>query len=153
MSFNEEGKDKPNLMVIADSYYWTIYNEAYCHHLWDEHDFRYYDSQLFSRKNPDKPIGEISIEELKKFDLVMILYTEMNLHKLGNGFFDRAYAALYQNNDLEEIKQSIRNSSDWLADVQDKADRNGRTLEEQIELDAMWMLNKRKENNDKNNTD
>jgi hypothetical protein len=137
-------------MVIADSYYWTIYNEAYCHYLWDEHDFRYYDNQLISRKNPDKPIGEITMDELMKFDLVMVLYTEMNLHKLGNTFFDRAHATLFQSKDLEEIKQRIRNSSDWLADVKEKAELNGRSLEEQIDLDAMWVYNKRKENNDKN---
>jgi hypothetical protein len=151
LTFNEEGKDKPNLMVIADSYYWTLYNEPYSHRLWNEHHFRYYDSQLFSKKNPDQAIREISLEELKKFDLVMVLYTEMNLYKLGDSFFDRAYAALFNIQDLEDIKQSIRDNSEWLADVKEKAERHGRTLEEQIDLDAMWVLNKQKENIDQNN--
>jgi hypothetical protein len=41
---------------------------------------------------------------------------------------------------LEAMMQNIRQNPQWLAAVQTKATTNGNSLDEQIRLDAMWML-------------
>jgi hypothetical protein len=138
--YNTAGKVKPDLMVIADSYYWTIYNLHDSHLLWDEHDFRYYDVQAFSPGETDKELSLISIEELKRFDFIMVVYTEMNLHVLANMFFEKCYAVLYEAEELDIIKDRIRKDKGWLKNIQEKADRKGITLEKQLDMDAMWIL-------------
>jgi len=145
-----EGKVKPNLMVIADSYYWTIYNLHNSKLIWNEQDFRYYNMQLFSPDQPDKELTEINIFELQKFDFIMIVYTETNMHVLANDFFDKSYAALFETRRIDEIKASIRSNKEWLAQIEDKATRRGISLEEMIDLDAMWLLMKEKENQSSN---
>lgn len=145
-----EGKDKPNLMVIADSYYWTIYNLHNSKLIWNEQDFRYYNLQLFSPGKPDKEFREITIHELQKFDFIMTVYTEQNMDVLANNFFEKAYATLFESIRLEEIKASIRNDEQWLTKIEAKAERKGISVEEMINRDALWLLVKELENQSSN---
>jgi len=144
------GRVRPNLMVVADSYYWTIFNLHDSKFLWNEHDFRYYNVQIFSPDQLDKNFKEITVSEMQKFDFIMILYTEQNMDKLANNFFEKAYAALYESKRLEEIKKEIRRNKEWLARMEEKAKRKGVTVEEMIELDAMWILTKEIESQSSN---
>ncbi len=150
LKYMTAGKVKPNLMVIADSYYWTIYNLHNSKRLWNEQDFRYYNMQLFSPDQPDKELKEISVQEMQKFDFIMIVYTEQNVDVLANDFFDKSYSALFETRRLDEIKASIRSNKKWLSQIEDKAIRRGVSLEEMIDLDAMWLLMKEKENQSSN---
>ncbi len=145
--YEEEGKTKPNLMVIADSYYWTIYNLHDSKKLWNEQDFRYYDLQVFSPEHPDKVLPKVTMDELLKFDFIMVLYTEMNMHVLANLFFEKAYAVLFKSRRFEEIKAGIMNDEQWLASIGEKANRKGISLEEMMDLDAMWILVQEIKNN------
>ena len=138
--YEVEGKARPNLMVIADSYYWTIYNLYGNNKLWNTHDFRYYNMQLFSQGNPDKELYAISVEAMTQFDFIMPLYTEMNLHVMANDFFEQAYALLFESERLEQIKTNIRNDSKWYQQIVDKANERGISEEEMLQKDALWLL-------------
>ena len=45
-----------------------------------------------------------------------------------------------QHSTAEEIKVGIMNDEQWLASIGEKADRKGISLEEMMDLDAMWIL-------------
>ncbi len=51
---------------------------------------------------------------------------------------------LAQSRELDRIIQTIRNEPDWLAAITEKARKLNRTVEEQLRLDAMWMLERQK---------
>lgn len=145
IKYNIKGKARPRLMVIADSYYWTIYNLQGSSEIWGEQDFRYYDMEVFSPGNPDKKLTHISIEELKKFDFIMVVYTEANMDVLANKFFEKSYTVLLRPPEIENIMARIRRDEKWLSSVLEKAERKGISLEKQIELDAMWIYNEEME--------
>lgn len=155
LKFTEEGKGKvkPNLMVIADSYYWTLYNLHNSRLLWDEQDFRYYNQESFTPGQPKESPAELTLDELKKFDVIMILYTEANMFKFANDFFEDAYPTLLYAKRLEDFRQSILTSPEWLKQLKEKADKRGISLDKMITLDAQWMLDKEleRENNKTNN--
>lgn len=44
---------------------------------------------------------------------------------------------------VREMVEEIRNKPDLMAQIQEKADNSGRTLEEQLEADARWIINNR----------
>lgn len=44
---------------------------------------------------------------------------------------------------VKEMVEEIRNKPDLMAQIQEKADNSGRTLEEQLEADARWIINNR----------
>jgi len=133
-------KARPNLMVIGDSYYWTIFNLEGNHRLWNKHDFRYYDVQMVPAGGGDKTLRDLSYEEFVKYDFVMVLYTESNMHVLANKFFEKSYAVLTEPIEIENIKKRILNDDKWLASIKEKADRKGISLDEQLHLDAMWIF-------------
>jgi hypothetical protein len=138
--YETEGKVKPGIMVVADSYYWTIYNLHNSWLLWKEQDFRYYNQESFSPGKPAKKPERITGPYLKRFDLIMIMYTEANLPKFANGFFAEALAALPEARRFEEIRQGIIRSPERLKQTRRKAIERGISLQEMIDREARWVL-------------
>ena len=154
LMYDTKGKVKPSIMVIADSYYYTIFDLCENRNIWNKHDFRFYDEIMFNWNHDIKKLPNATIDELKKFDVIMILYSEMNMHMLSNRFIERAYARFYETWWLDQIKDRIRKDKNWLKNIEDKAAMKGNTLDEQIDLDAMWVLVTEMENELlKSNTD
>lgn len=148
-SFIEEGKTKPGLLVVADSYYWTLYNMAPNRYLWGRNEFRFYNNMAFSPGKPSTELCDNNIEELSSFDVIMVIYTEANMTKFANGLFEQAFLSMKYRDRLETIKQNIRNTPEWLEQVAGKADKNNVSIEQMIRIDALWTLNEtiKKENN------
>jgi len=137
------GKVKPDLMVVADSYYWNLYRVYGSHMIWGKHHFRYYDRELYTANKPVMPLFAIKVEEMTAFDFIVILYTEMNMHNIGNTFIEKAYARFFESWELEQIHNRIRNDQEWLSNIQEKADNNNISLEEQMDRDAVWLYTER----------
>ncbi len=138
--YEMQGKVKPDIMVIADSYYWTIYNIHNSKVIWGEQDFRYYNSAVYTPDVPEQELAPLTYEELSRFDVILIMYTDANMYKFANNFFEDAYLNLYYNHKLKQYQNSIRNSEDWLEQVKEKAERKGVSTEEMIAMDARWMV-------------
>ena len=76
---------------------------------------------------------------------------------VGNPRDERKYygADLTENTLSEEaisrVINSIRNTPDWLASIEEKAKNNGYDVDRQLYLDAMWIINDNKNRGDVNN--
>lgn len=149
----DDGKVKPNLMVIADSYYWSIYNKHYNNCLWDKQDFRFYNQESFTPGEEKSHPAELSLEEMGKFDVIMLLYTEANMPKFANNFIDQAHISFMYDKRLQEIIREIKGSSGWMQDIEVKARERGVSTERMINLDARWILDNElaKEDNQSDN--
>lgn len=147
-TYDAEGKEKLKLMVVADSYYWSMYTHQGAWEIWDELDFRYYNKITYRPNAEESDPIPLRIDELAKFDVIMILYTEANMTKMANDFFEEAYVNLNYQDELETIKHSIRNSPEWLKEVEEKAIRENVSLDEMIILVAEWVLNNKLKNNE-----
>jgi len=93
---SSEGKSKPSLVVIADSFYWGIYNFGWSK-LFSNDQFWYYYKEIYT-SNPDAPkkTEEMNLrEEIMKNDIFIILSTDANLPNLGWGFIENAYHVFF----------------------------------------------------------
>ncbi len=92
----EQNKDDVtiNAMVVADSYYWELYNEGLSKDIFNFGQFWYYNVDVYSEKPGwyKKPVEELDIKhEVEKNDIVFILQTEASLYRLGFGFIEKQY--------------------------------------------------------------
>jgi hypothetical protein len=80
------GKTKPSLLCIGDSFFWPIYDDISINKLFTNLQFWYYNKQAYPE---DVPIEELNvIEELNKYDIIMILGTNATLPNLGWGVIE-----------------------------------------------------------------
>lgn len=85
-------KKKPNVLVIADSYFWNINNMGIPEHLFNGYSYWYYNSTAYSKGAPDKGVSQLNLkEEIEKKDVIIIMGTEVNLYRFGYGFIENAY--------------------------------------------------------------
>ena len=76
---------------------------------------------------------------------------------VGNPRDEKKYygADLTRNNfnkeSVDNVIRSINNTPEWLASVKEKAVNNGNDLDEQLYLDAIWIINDNKNRGDVNN--
>jgi len=85
-------KYKPDISVIADSYYWTIVNNGVQKQLFDNYSFWYYFKENHTN-NPTAPKMISDISDLKKEieskDIIVFLITDGNLREFSWGFIEK----------------------------------------------------------------
>jgi len=104
---------KPRLLVVADSFYWTIFNEQIFTRIFSNETYFYYYSSIYpsgrtaSEYTPDLDI----LTEVEKFDVVLLLQSSGNYGNPGVNFaqaVDRELDRLDQFTD-EEVKKINEN--------------------------------------------
>ncbi len=144
-SYNQEGKYRPNVLVIGDSFYWNMYYSGIPANIFKSLDFWYYNSKYYN-DGSDKVQSDVSsmsyFQEIKKYEYIIILQTDGGLNNFGFGFFDKLVSA-YEEGDMPEgvLKyiEAIKNDPKWLKSVEEKAIERGFTLDEMIVNDARYM--------------
>jgi hypothetical protein len=145
----ETGHSKPKVMVIADSYYWTLFNMGVSN-AFAENPFWYYYSEVHTpgQKYP-QPANQVLLKQaLRTQDVYVILSTDANLTNLGWGFVEWTSRLVdnneYMNLDFEERVENLKNyiptDSAWIKDIRMKAKERGIPVDSMITLDAIWMI-------------
>ena len=89
---SDSTKTKPSIIVIADSFYWILYNMGISNAFAQNH-FWYYNKEIYpeSFSSPTET-SQINLkEELDKHDVIVLLATEATLSGLGWGFIENTY--------------------------------------------------------------
>jgi hypothetical protein len=89
----DDGKTRPKLLVIADSFYWGIYNTGWSN-LFTDDQFWYYNKDIYPGSIPIENIN--FLDEISKFDIIIILSTDANLPDFGWGFIENGYSAFFK---------------------------------------------------------
>jgi hypothetical protein len=85
-------KTKPNVLVVADSYFWNINNMGIPERLFNDYSYWYYNSTAYAKGAPMKGVKELNLkQEIERKDVIIILATEVNLYTYGFGFIENAY--------------------------------------------------------------
>ncbi|MFH1118862.1 MAG: hypothetical protein V1775_03510 [Bacteroidota bacterium] len=155
---SEEGKVKPNAIVVGDSYYWNIFGSGISARLFRDNNFWYYNVEAHNPQwTAPKKTEEINIlEAVGNADIIVIMATEANLYRFPYGFIDRLYDALaaegtvkasqklavpdsVKEAEIAVIIQNIDTNASWSESVRKKAKERGITYYEMLRLDATWM--------------
>lgn len=142
---DDSGRRNLRVLIIADSYYLNIL-EPYGRKLFRSQEYRYYNKKLYPRHNVTPPQYADKSDmrnKLKKFDLVLLMSSEINLHSTFWNFPDEAFYAFHPwppQPALERIENDIRNDREWFRFMVAKSRSTGRPLEEMISEDAQFMF-------------
>lgn len=146
------GKDRPNLLVIADSYFiqlrFSCFVEAF--HQWD---YWKYNRDISSSRaafngRAVRYLPEAS-DVLREADIVLAVFTAPTLHEFMYGFAESALQ-LYAKPPVDEetaiqLKiQEIKDNPKWLESVERQAKERGLTLEENLRRNAIYTLKTKK---------
>lgn len=136
---------KPNVLAIADSYYWNIFNTRIPENLFSQPAFWYFYKKIY----PDSYFGEKYVQdinlktEIEKQDVIFFMATERFLYKIDRGFIDdmiKLYGISSSMNRITRHKTSILNLGSWFTDVIRKARKKNISTGEMLERDARYML-------------
>jgi hypothetical protein len=159
---SEEGKTKPNALVVADSYYWNIFGTGLSARIFNDNSFWYYNTEAHNPAwDSPKRTTDIDISEAAgKADVIIIMATEANLYRFPYGFTERLYEAMISNGNVKaseapvvvnaekeaeiaEMMKAMDSSPDWKKMIEKKAADKGISYEEMLKLDATWVWNEK----------
>ena len=91
---------KPNVALVGDSFCWTIWGQDIPHYYWgDSSLFLYYYREIYDLKwtelNGTRLMDEQKLPFAKMQDVIVLLYTPMNMNDLGSGFIDETYDLIF----------------------------------------------------------
>jgi hypothetical protein len=140
---DRKGKAEPRLMVIADSFYWAIFNL----NVTQPNDFWYYNKEVYHSNGGKNLASEYNAPlETQRHDVIILMATDPNLADLGWGYIDEAHAFFVEKK-VTESRESLtqiylgymRNDPTWMKALKKKADENKITLEQAMLKDAQYM--------------
>ncbi len=145
--YKQTDRYRPKVLVIGDSFYWSLYYSGIPSNIFNCLEFWYYSSKYYN-DGTDKPQAEVKdidiLSEISKFEYIIILQTDGGLNNFGFGFFNKIIKA--QNNpdktsDIQEYIDKISNDPKWMIQIKEKAKQRRISVEEMIEIDAEYMYN------------
>lgn len=92
---SDTGKTKPSVLVIADSFYWSLFKLGITRSF-STSDFWFYNKQIYhSVMGPPIGTDQVSLwEQIQSHDIIILMATEANLPGFGWGFIDQVYHLL-----------------------------------------------------------
>ncbi len=153
--FNEiQGRQKPRVIVVADSYYWLWFGGGNSRRVFGENSFWYYNKLIFPADGiePVKRDSVDLLEEIAATDFIILLQTDANMDRYSFGFVDELYKAIndqpadYEPDRLaavRKIMEGIRASKEYMQLIKDKALSRGIATEEMLRIDANWIYEQR----------
>jgi hypothetical protein len=117
---------KPNVLTIADSYYWNIFNTRIPKNLFNNEAFWYFYKKVYPDSYfGDKTVASLNIrQEVEKQDVIFYMATERFLYMIDRGFVDdlwRFYGLTQSRDELTRIKTKILIDIYWFNKLVDEA--------------------------------
>ncbi len=138
-----KAKTKPNVLTIADSYYWSIFNNNIPQNIFSKQQFWYYNKTIY----PDiwgenaKYVDKLDFKkEVESQDVILIMLTEMNLYNAFYQFTDDAYKLYctdYKLDSVYESKCKLLNNSSTYVDIIIEADKTQKKFEDVLNKKAL----------------
>lgn len=85
-------------LVVADSYYWGMFNKLFSHNVLGNGQFWYYNEVIYPDAYKEMiKVKDVNLKtEVEKNDVIILMYTDANLPVFANGFINDLYKVYYQ---------------------------------------------------------
>lgn len=149
-AYEQEGKHRPNTLVIGDSFYWNMYYSGIPANVFNGLEFWYYNSKYYNdgTSTPKREVRTLDyLEEIFKYEYIIILQTDGGLNNFGFGFFNQLVTYSNEGSVPEGVInyiKTINSDPKWLESIKIKAQERGITLDEMILIDARYMYEQEK---------
>lgn len=138
--------DKPMVLVVADSYYWNIFNTRIPKYVFANQAFWYFNTAVYP-ENYIKPAYTKDLDlrrEVEKQNVIFLMVTERFVHKFDWNFIDKLYALYtpaWLKDPVYENINKIMGVDEWYADIIKKAEKKHIPLEEALIRDGEFLFN------------
>lgn len=143
-------KPRLNALIIGDSYAQSFYGfYPYYDRLltptsryWNYSEAVYWPEQT---PGESRNVADFDLrQQLRGRQLVLLVATQENLNRLGYGFIDKAFNALYpltpkDDARVNDIIAEMKRSPEWLARISQKASDGNIPVEQALRQDAVYM--------------
>ena len=162
---DETNKDKPKVIVIADSFYWSMFGTEVWNKSFSPGGFWYYNKQVY----PESFSQELNVEDINqkeiiaKTDVFVIMANEANLPNFPWGSVENLLETFnpdYDNSinskrtelnnykrELQKHISNIKADENWMESIRKKAKENGISVDSMLVLDAKWIIENNKTQN------
>lgn len=151
--YHSDGKLKPKVLVVGDSYYWNIYYSGIPANVFEKLEFWYYNYNVHA-DGTDKVIATTDAIDyyasISAQDVIIVMQTDGGLNNFGLGFFEKAQASLMSStweNRINYYTELILADPEWKAHIQEKAKEQGISFDEMLSKDALYMVQQEEINN------
>ncbi|MGX8712982.1 MAG: alginate O-acetyltransferase AlgX-related protein [bacterium] len=150
VSMADTTRGKPAMVVIGDSFFWTVTYNYPLDSLFLYTHYWFYNSTVYFDPEHDNTSQLDLRKVLDDADYVMLNYCSGQLYDLGNGFIvDALVKMLYTDEEIQVVRDNIcaeiRSNENWLHNLEDKAANEGITLEQAVLNDANYLMANRPE--------
>jgi hypothetical protein len=150
------GTHRPNLLVVGDGNFVPFEKSCFLDafstwNYWKYNDMVVSSEPRFNWKQI-RFLPEAS-QMLEDADIVMAVYTSNYMYDYMNGFIQTAQELLTNSSDIDQEAlihstiESIRNNEEWLKAIETQAQERGLTVEENLRLNAIYIIEQQKVNN------
>ncbi len=89
---SDKGTTKPKVIVIGDSFYWSMYDMGICTNSFSLGGFWYYNNEIYPESHDKKlTVNQIDLNKKnEETDVFILMVTEANLSKFSWGFVEKA---------------------------------------------------------------
>ena len=162
---DKTGKEKPKVIVIADSFYWSMFGTEVWKKSFNPGGFWYYNKQIY----PESFKQELKVEDVNHWDAIndndvfIIIANEANLPyfpwgsvenflEAFNPDYNKSFSSKKgENDDLRDQIQKyisiMKADEKWMKDIRKKARGNGISVDSMLVLDAKWLIDNNKNQN------
>jgi hypothetical protein len=135
---------KPNVLTVADSYYFNIFNTRIPKHLFANEAFWYFNTLVYPEHylRPTYTKDVNFQQEVEKQHVIFLMITERFVHKFDWRFIDQLYA-LYAPDMLKDPVYDKINDimmvATWYAEIIQKSEKKQITLEESLIAEGKYL--------------
>lgn len=143
---------KPKMIVIGDSFWWTIAVQLPLREIFSIAPYWYYNSTIYYDDRYHSVKDFNLVDELLSADFVVLAYCATQQYRMNDGFTQQALEALEVEGVAldsaaiieREIQRTIANllaNPDNMESIRDKASLHHKTVEKAVRDDAAWVVN------------
>ena len=154
MALSDTTLRKPNILVIADSYFVQLHESVFAN-CFNRCDYWKYNDEVITKKI--EFLGKVKYypevyKVIDEVDLVMVITTSVYAYDYMFGFCETAQNA-FVDRDTESTEKQIQNviyriksAPEWLESVKHQAEEKGISLDEMLRLNALYTIEMDKKN-------
>ena len=148
MALSDTTLRKPNILVIADSYFIQLHESSFAD-AFDRCEYWKYNDEVITKKI--EFLGKVAYypdvyKVIDKVDLVMVINTSVYAYDYMFGFCETAQQAFLER-DAESMEKQIQNvinriqsTPEWLESVKQQAVEKGLSLDEMLRANAIYTI-------------
>lgn len=141
---NELNKEKPDVLVVGDSYWWCLVGDNLPGHFFAKDEYWFYNKDIIlNNSKKENKVRYVNLfEQVRKRKTIVLISTEATYYMFPYGFIERLEKMLCVDNKRvwELANARIRPDSAWYAGIVRKAQEAGISAEQQLYLDAKYVL-------------